>query len=60
VPRVLHRRVQTPARVQLGNRHRIISADPGIELHRLSLAVGPTRVLGDYGWHEHRRSSVPN
>ena len=27
----------------------------GIELHRLSPAVGPTRVLGDHRRHEHRR-----
>ena len=57
VPRVLHRRLQTPARVQLGDRRRTVSADAGAELHRLSApaAVGPTRVLGDHRRHEHRR-----
>ena len=55
VPRVLHRRLQTPARVQLGDRRRAVSADPGAELHRLSAALGPARVLGDHRRHEHRR-----
>ena len=55
VPRVLHRRLQTPARIQLGARRRAVSADAGPEFHRLSAAVGPTRVLGDHRRHEHRR-----
>ena len=44
-----------PARVQLGPRRRAVPGDAGPELHRLSAALGPARVLGDHGGHQHRR-----
>src|SRR5579859_218124 len=53
VSRVLSRRIQTSARIQLGRRRRPAPGDAVLELHRLSSALGPARVLGRHGRHKH-------
>ncbi len=43
-----------PARIQLGDRRGAASGDAAAQLYRLPAALGPTRVLGGYGWQQHR------
>ena len=61
-PRLLPRRLQAAARVQLGRRRRPAVLHAVAELHRLPAAVGPDRVLGHHGRHPDgartRRSSA--
>src|SRR5438132_9268968 len=48
-PRLLHRLVQTPARVQLGHRHAaLLLHDPAL-LHGIPAPLGPALVLGGHG-----------
>ena len=50
-PRLLPRRLQAAARVQLGRRRPAALLHPGAQLHRLPAAVGPDRVLGHHRRH---------
>ena len=52
---VLLRRLQVPARAELGDRRRAAGADAGDGLHRLPAAVRPALVLGDGRGRQHQR-----
>ena len=52
---VLLRRLQVPARAQLGDRRRAADPDDGHGPHRLPAAVRPALLLGDDRGHEHHR-----
>ena len=52
--RLLRRRVQEAARVQLGHRRDAAAAHARLLVHRLPAAVGPARVLGGHRRHEPR------
>ena len=52
---VLLRRLQVPARAQLGDRRGAADPDDGDGLHRLSAAVRSARLLGDDRRRQHQR-----
>ena len=52
---LLLRRLQVPARAQLGDRRRAADPDHGDGLHRLPAAVRPALLLGDDRRREHQR-----
>ena len=52
---VLLRRLQVPARAELGDRRGASDPHDGDVLHRLSAAVRPARLLGDDRGREHQR-----
>ena len=52
---VLLRRLQVPARAQLGDRRRAADPDDGDGLHRLPAAVRPALLLGDDRRRQHQR-----
>ena len=54
-PHVLLRRLQVPARAQLGDRRGAADPDDGDVVHRLPAAVRPARLLGDDRRREHQR-----
>ena len=53
--RVLLRRLQVPARAQLGDRRGAADPDDGDVVHRLPAAVRPARLLGDDRGGQHQR-----
>ena len=48
-------RARPAPRVELGHRRRDAAPDPLPLLHRLPAALGPARLLGGHGRHQHRR-----
>ena len=51
--RLLPRRLQVAAGVQLGDRRHPVDAHPAALVHRLPAALGPARAVGGHRRHEH-------
>ena len=55
---LLHGRVPRHAGDQLGRRRRSVSRDFVPVFHRLPVAVGPARILGNHGWDQYRKAGA--